>query len=552
MIWVVGFASQIQFLKGLDGVEIPASEEEKQRLCELVVQLNVGSGTAIHDSHKMALEQILNRIDSIKSKGVDKLLLASFTDGQDNSGEYSWNAANYKVDGGVTFRQSLDHLFENYIKPINKEGIKVEVAFHGISNGADWNILRVLNDYPNFNSSGRVIQQDGNHLMKGFQAYINNFMCTASTNNKVVLKLDPVSEAAGVRIRFLDPSNGMEDSKNDFGAKVITSPWRKSQDFRMLGDFSRGKEYSVMFQLLFDMKSGEDGKFIVNGFPKDFDAVAVTADLTGNRVPGMKPETFKTIQIKVPIIWDPKITQFDQVADKWQLRLEKHWIAIRSMMTKAYDLGDGKKTIEMIDDEINAIKKDQDQCYRDNVGDAAAKTHDEMRLKFPFYDPVETNREVAQYTRLIEDLRIMKAYLLHPNFRAESGAKMFEFLLPERRGEKVTTLFNSYFMSEEDFKGVYESLMQHKLEDEWEVVEDDFNAQLIKKFKTVAKLGFKKQQEKKDKEYDREVLVAFVYVYLMKGLTPEEMEKVAAAAIRNQTLGQTRYIKRQKVPVGGN
>lgn len=558
IIWVLGFATEVQFLKGLCGVEIPASDEEKDRLCQLVKSISVGAGTAIHDAHETILKEFNDRSKSLVDRGITSLLLACFTDGQDNSSRFPWNAANYKADKGVEFTKSLDHLYKNYIAPINKKGIKVELAFHGISSGADWNILRKLNDYPKFNSSGRVIENDGGSLSKGFKTYINNFMKTASTNNQMTFTLDTVSEKAGVQIRILDPSEGLVPGANDYGSRVITSPWHETSDFRMLGDFSRGKEYSVMFQLLFDMQRAENGKYHLQGFPEKFPEVTVTAELTGDRVPGMISGMLTTMRIKIPIIWDTTITKFNQVQSKWQVRLEKHWIAMRSMMTKLFDMVgqnshkpiDTKVVFEMIDDEINAIKKDQDQCYRDAAHEEDSKSHDELRQVSPFYDPPEMNPEVACFTRMIEDLRIMKAYLKHPALQVEARAKIFEFLLPERRGASVTTVFNSLFLSDEQFTGAYKQLIGREIGDDTKLVfgpgspADEFNLKLMNKFALVAKQSFKDQQLRKDREYNRDTLVTFANAFLASGITHEELQKSVQATTQNRNMARARYIKR--------
>lgn len=588
-LWSFGFATEVKHLDGLYGVVIPDSEQERKKLCELVKMINVGQGTAIHDAVETSLKEFRNNSESLIGRKISKLLVVVFTDGADNASRFSWNAANYKADKGASMIKSLDHLFKFYIEPLNKKGIKVELAFHGISSGADWNILKVLNDYPKFNSGGRVIENDGRSLVKGFQTYINNFMRTVSTNNQMMFMLDDVSDKAGVKIRILDPSEGLEPGQNDYGSKVITSPWQKTSDFRMLGDFSRGKEYSVMFQILTNMQETEEGKYRLAGFPEGFSEIIITAELSGDRVPGMISGILSNFQIKIPIVWDAKVTKFNQVQSKWQLRLEKHWIAIRSMMTKLFDMVgqrnepvDTKKVFEMIGDEINAIKKDQDQCYRDGIHEDDAKAHDELRLVSPFYDPPEMNPEVACFTRFIEDLRIMETYFKHASLQPEARAKMFEYLLPERRGASATTVFNSLFLADEQFTEVYKQLVGQDIKDEGKLTEfsgalssnevqsfvsqtqsrkdegklvlapggsesqrtDDYKLILMNKFALVAKQAFKDQQLRKDREYNRDTLVAFANLFLANGITHEEIQQSTQATKRNTNMARARYIKR--------
>lgn len=536
----------------IDCVPLQESEEERNKLAAKIVKINLGGGTAIHHTVDRRLFNALNNVEKLKKLKISQMLFVILTDGCDNSGRFPWSVQNLKAGGAELFHKTLDELYNNYIKPINGHGIKVEVMFvaisadygpEGMDKGIAWDVIRALSSYEKFNTSGRAINTDGRSLMKSFNTYIQKFMNIASTNNRITFKLDAVSAACKVQIRVCDDREASDyDTKDDYGAKSIRSKFRNNQDTRVLADFARGATITSLFQIRFPI---EDGKVVC--FPKDFEAITVIAELTGDLVPGMESKMLNTYQVKIPLIWDPKVTQFTQVSDKWILRLVKQSINIRCTMSQAYEILDKREIADMLKDVVVNIKKDQDQCLAEHLTEAQQAVHYKLRSDFPFYDPEDVKDSlVGSFTKQIEDMRIMIAMLAHKSFATESRAKMLEWLLPERRGEGFKMMFESVFMSDQEFKESYEKVLSHQIEDDgFEVTGDDTpNTTLLKKFHLVSRRGFKKQKITNDREYDRDYVVALAYVSLMQGLTPEEMAKEVAAAATSQTLTRARYIKR--------
>lgn len=548
MISVTGFATKTVVL--IDSVKIPDSEDERKTLCELITYITCGQDTAIHTNVDLRLQNICSNIEKYKQNNIKKIIVSVWTDGGDNSSKYSWNTINFKQDKGAKFYASLDVLHENYIKQINENGISIELMFIGIGPGADWNIIRALNNYTKISSSGRNINVDGKYAIAAFEKYLRNALNVASTDNQITFKLDPVSINAGVEIRILDTRCASKwEEKDDYGAASIISPFCKVKDFRYLSDISYGSTVCALFQIRFPLTNGK-----LTTFPMNFEGIGITATLSGMKLsPGkqMANNPLSTHQIVVPIIWDPKITKFTQSEQtKWPLRLAKCDANIRCTMNQAYELAEENKIPEihkLIENVINNIKKDQDQCLAAYISEAELTKHYELRIHHPFYDPEDIpGTLVGAFTRQIEDMRIMMAYTMHESFAKEYKAKICEWLIPERRGKLVQDVFETTFMDEATFKLIYKGLLEHDITEEWEIVEDNnYNTKLRKRFKLIAQQVFN-EQKKVNMTINHEALAAMVYVYLMNGMTPEQYSAANIAAEDNQRKTNARYIQRPR------